>query len=56
MLKNMRDIFCDCYILQSIDASNFNTSQVTNMQGMFARNYNLQYLDILNFNTNSAKK
>lgn len=48
---NMRDMFCDCASLTSVDLSNFDTKNVTNMIGMFARMYSLEYLDLLSFDT-----
>lgn len=50
---NMRDMFCDCAVLEDIDLSNFDTSNVTNMIGMFARCYALEYLDLLTFDVSS---
>lgn len=53
---NMRDMFCDCAVLEDIDLSNFNTSKVTNMIGMFARCHELEYLDLLSFDVNAVKE
>jgi len=50
-VTNMRDMFCDCASLSSLDLSNFNTSKATSMEGMFARMYIIQTLDLSSFNT-----
>ena len=51
---NMRDMFCDCAKLVSVDLSNFDTSNVTNMIGMFARMKAITYLDLTTFNTSNV--
>lgn len=53
---NMRDMFCDCAALKTVDLSNFETSKVTDMIGMFARMTEIQYLDLLSFDTSSVTK
>jgi len=50
----MRDMFCDCAKLKTVDLSNFDTSNVTNMIGMFARMYAIQYLDLSSFDTSNV--
>ena len=50
----MRDMFCDCETLESLDLSNFNTQNVTSMQGMFARMYSIKILDLSSFNTKNV--
>lgn len=49
--NNMRDMFCDCQYLKTIDLSNFNTINVESFEGMLARTYYLKTIDLSNFNT-----
>ena len=42
-------MFYDCYSLESIDLSNFDTSKVTDMGYMFSGCYSLEYLDLSKF-------
>ena len=51
---SMMMMFFNCYNLQQVDLSNFDTSSVTNMSGMFKGCYNLQQLDLSSFNTSSV--
>ena len=44
-------MFRDCDKLQSLDLSNFDTSNVYNMDSMFYSCHNLQSLDLSNFDT-----
>lgn len=53
-VTKMRDMFCDCETLASLDLSNFNTQNVTSMQGMFARMYSIEILDLSSFNTKNV--
>lgn len=53
-VTSMRDIFCDCFNITSIDLSYFNSSNVTNMDGMFKRCKLLTTLDLSNFDTSSV--
>lgn len=53
-VTNMRDMFCDCAKLVSVDLSNFDTSNVTNMIGMFARMKAITYLDLTTFDTSNV--
>lgn len=48
---NTTNMFYQCNSLQSVNLSNFNTSNVTIMQNMFGYCLSLQTLDISNFNT-----
>ena len=52
-VTNMRDMFCDCAALKTVDLSNFKTDKVTDMIGMFARMYAIKYLDLTTFDTSS---
>ena len=47
----MREMFCGCDALTSIDVSNFNTANVTDMCSMFCYCKELTSLDLSNFNT-----
>ena len=51
---NMRDIFCDCQTIKTLDLSNFSTISATTFEGMFARNYSIEELDLSNFTTNKV--
>ena len=51
---NMRDMFCDCASIKTLDLSNFSTSNVTNMIGMFARMKEITYLDLSTFDTSNV--
>ncbi len=47
-------MFHQLTVLENINTSEFNTSEVENMQGMFNKTYNLQTLDLSNFNTENV--
>ena len=51
---SMSMIFYNCYSLQQLDLSNFDTSSVTNMSSMFSNCEKLQQLDLSSFNTSSV--
>lgn len=53
-VTQMRDLFCDCAYLESIDFSGFNTAKVTTMEGMFARMYMIKTIDLSSFNTSKV--
>ena len=53
-VTQMRDLFCDCAYLESVDFSRFNTSKVTTMEGMFARMYMIKTIDLSSFNTSKV--
>ena len=46
----MKNMFRECYALNELNLSNFNTDNVTDMSYMFLRCYALNELDISNFN------
>ena len=48
----MNTMFQACYVLEHLDLSNFNTSNVTNMAWMFYQCNKLTYLNLLNFTIN----
>ena len=48
----MNTMFQNCYELEHLDISNFNTSNVTNMSWMFNECHKLKYLNLLNFSIN----
>ena len=51
----MSRMFGDCYELEYLDLSNFDTSKVTNMEGMFYKCYKLKEIKgINNFNAQNA--
>ena len=52
----MQLMFQECYELESLDLSNFNTSNVTNMSLMFYKCNKLKYLNLLNFSINCETK
>jgi len=51
---NMVYMFSNCYSLQSLNLSSFNTSVVTNMSSMFQYCYSLQSLNLSSFKTSSV--
>ena len=53
-LKILNMAFSDCNLLNSIDLSNVNTSEVTNMGNLFFGCSSLLNLDLTNFSTSSA--
>ena len=53
-ITNCYYMFGSCNNLQSLDLSNFDTSQVTDMSYMFFGCYVLQSLDLSNFNTSQV--
>ena len=48
----MNSMFNECYELESLDLSNFNTSKVKNMTCMFHKCNKLKYLNLENFTIN----
>ena len=48
----MNSMFNECYELESLDLSNFNTSKVKNMTYMFHKCNKLKYLNLENFSIN----
>jgi surface protein len=50
-LTTMSAMFTNCYSLQTLDLSSFNTAAVTDMTYMFYNCYSLQTLDLSYFNT-----
>lgn len=46
--------FKDCYELQRLDLSSFNTSNTVSMKSMFSRCYSLEQLDLSSFDTTSV--
>ena len=50
----MNEMFKDCSLLQKLDVSNFNTSNVTNMDEMFSGCKLFEELNVFNFNTNEV--
>lgn len=51
---NMRDLFCDCESITSLDLSGFNTTNVQSLQGTFARMYSIEEIDLSSFNTKNV--
>ena len=52
----MSTMFQDCNVLEYLDLSNFNTSNVTDMSYMFFGCNKLKYLNLLNFTNNCETK
>ena len=50
-VTDMRDMFCQCSSLVTLDLSHFNTANVTNMSEMFVDCKNLTTIDLSYFNT-----
>gem|GEM_PF-1734574 len=50
----MKDMFCRCEVLTSVDISCFDTSNVTDMRGMFSECSKLTSIDVSNFNTSNV--
>jgi surface protein len=48
-------MFKDCFELEYLDLSNFNTSKVTNMVWMFEDCNKLKYLNLLNFSISNCE-
>ena len=48
----MRTMFQNCYELEYLDLSNFNTANVTDMSWMFFNCNKLKNLNVLNFSMN----
>ena len=48
----MRTMFQNCYKLEYLDLSNFNTSNVNDMSFLFNECNKLKYLNLLNFTIN----
>ena len=53
-VRNMWKMFADCYNLEKIDVSNFDTSNVIDMGMMFDSCYNLQKVDVSGFDTSNV--
>ena len=53
-ILDLQFMFSDCYLLESIDLTNFNTSSVTFLQGMFSYCLSLKSINLSNFNTSSV--
>lgn len=53
-VTNMRDMFCDCASLPSLDLSSFETVNLQSLQGTFARMYSIKTLDLSSFNTKNV--
>lgn len=49
--KDMHQMFMNCYVLNSIDLSSWNTASVTNMANMFYQCQALPYVDVSHFDT-----
>ena len=54
-LEVMREMFCYCYSLISLNLSSFDTTKVTDMRYMFTDCFSLKYLDIPHFSPNNLK-
>lgn len=52
--KNMRDMFTSCFILTSLDLSDFNTSNVEIMAGMFYGASSLESLNVSNWDVSKV--
>ena len=50
----MQSMFCGCYVVESLDLSNFDTSKVTYMGGMFRDCDKLTTLDLSSFDTSNV--
>ena len=50
----MSSMFLECYSLEELNLSNFNTNNVTNMYCMFCVCSSLKDLNLSNFNTNNV--
>ena len=56
LLNDMNCIFNECQYLNSLDLSNFNTSNVEDMRGMVQSCYSLTSINLSNcFNTSNVK-
>ena len=53
-IKNLDNTFGNCNSLESVDTSNWDTSNVTHMSHMFTDCYNLASLDVSNFDTSNV--
>ncbi|MGN0231715.1 MAG: BspA family leucine-rich repeat surface protein [Muribaculaceae bacterium] len=53
-VTNMSHMFCNCYVLTSLDVSGFNTEKVTDMSYMFWDCNSLTSLDVSGFKTNNV--
>ena len=51
---DMKYMFCDCFLLTSLNSENFDTSNVINMEAMFSGCESLISLNLNNFNTSSV--
>ena len=49
-VTNMYQTFANCFALQQLDTSQWNTSKVTTMQSMFLNDSNLQNIDVSQWN------
>ncbi len=54
MSTEMQYMFADCFSLQNLDVSHFNTSNVTNMEAMFYACRSLTELDLSSFDTSNV--
>ena len=54
-VKDMRSMFNRCYLLKSLNLTNFNTEKVKDMGYMFYNCYRLPPLDLTNFNTENVE-
>ena len=54
-VTDMRGMFRECFKLESLDLSEFNTSRVTNMSQMFTSCWNLKELDVSSLNTENVE-
>ena len=46
-------MFCDCYLLKSLDVTSFNTTLVESMSYIFENCYSLEALDLSSFKTDN---
>jgi len=53
-ITDMRNMFCNCSNLESLNVSKFNTENVTNMQSLFYNCGKLTSLNVSNFNTDKV--
>ena len=51
----MSGMFNECFSLEELNLSNFDTRKTIFMTGIFAGCSSLKFLDILNFNTNNMR-
>ena len=53
-INNIRNLFCNCYNLISLDLSNFDSNIISDMKNIFNICKSLKYLNLFNFNSNNA--